>query len=392
MGTKMTVAGSIRLVIFLCTLMLLPLNLFAEDETGDKRVALFPLWGGEENFVRQFGEELYMAVSALDGFQPVVIDLADISPDIPWWGFPPFVSPHPSLIRDMPLAITGGIFFDPGSGRRQMRLYLWQASDYRPLFSDEMVATDRELVGMFLPIMLRWLFSWIPDPEAEAEEAPRIVDAPAPPQPPIILEGQQVVVYRHGDMHVPNRWMYFGLRTGGNVQIFDPQLHSQTIFGDVDLLDFYLRNVGLAAHLHFQLLNFRLDPRILFLGLQFEGIAMHDFNNDTFSLTLPALLRFTARRGTSSFSLLGGAYMFMSLPPFLGDDPKITFPDDGIGPFAGWGYTAGFGMGNRVGPGNFFVEMRLSNDMFTSRMEWGDFRRSTVSVSVGYEFGFLNRR
>lgn len=386
----MTIAENKRPLLFMGILfMLLPLGLFAQ--AGDKQVALIPLWGEEEGIIQQFGEELYVAISTIDGFQPVFVDMTDLSPDIPIRGFPPFVSPHPSMTGDIPLAITGNVFIDPVSSQRVLRLYLWQSSDYRPLFTDEMVATNREAVGMFLPIMLRWLFSWVPE-----EVPPLIVE-----RHEIVYRDREVIVYQdieviHRGIDIPSRWLYFGLRAGGNVQIFDPRLHSQTVFGGVDNLDFYLRNVSLAADLHFQFLRFRLNPAFLFLGLQLEGIATHDFNNDTFSLMLPALLRFTVRRGTSSFSLLGGAYMFMPLPllPFMGDDePKITFPGDGIWRFFdGWGYTAGFRMGNRVGSGNLFMELRWSNDMFTSRMEWGDFRRSMASVSLGYEFGLFNRR
>jgi len=386
-----------KLLLLICTLlMLLPLSLFAEG--GDKWVALIPLWAEEGDIAQQFNEELYVALAAMDGFQPISVDMTDLPPDIPIGGFPPFISPHRSLTEGMPLAVTGSVFIDPASGLRTLRLYLWQESDYRPLFTDEMVATNREVVGMFLPIMLRWLFSWIPPEEVPTivVETIVVVEEVEVEVTRTVIQEQQVIVYMGMEPEVPNRWLYFGLRAGGNVQIFDPQL-SQT-FGNADYLDFNLRNASLAAHLHFQFLNFRLDPRYLFLGLQVEGIATHDFNNDAFSLVLPAMLRFTLRRGTSSFSLLGGAYVLMPLPPFLGDESQITFlPEDGIGPFAGLGWTAGFGMGNRVGPGNLFLEIRWSHDMFTNRIEWGegggaDFRRSVVSVSLGYEFGFFRRR
>jgi len=383
----MTIVKSIKLILLLCILVLLPLNLLAQTE--DRQVALIPLWGEEEGIIQQFGEELYVSLSAMDGFQPVFVDMTDLSPDIPMGGFPPFVSPHPSLTVDMPFAVTGSVFIDPTSELRILRLYLWQASDYRPIFTDEMVATNREVVGMFLPIMLRWLFSWVPVPE----EPPQVVIERQVivyrDRDVAVYQGNGVIIYR--DTSIPNRWLYFGLRAGGNVQIFDPQLfYTQSMFSDgwhAGDLDFYLQNVSAAIHAYFQFIRF--NPS-LFMGLQVEGIATKDFNNDTFSLMLPAILRFTIRRGTSSFSLLGGAYMFMPLP--LWGEPGIEFghPTESIGPFAGWGYTAGFGMGNRVGPGNLFVELRWSNDMFTSRIT-DYFRRNVASVSLGYEIGFFRR-
>jgi len=385
MKTKMFIAGSSGL--FLCILfMLFPLRLFAQ-QSEDTQVALFPFWGAEEEAVAQFGVELYEAMLEKEDFRPIWIDMSDLPPDIPPGGFPPSVSPSPALTGDAPFAITGTIFHNP-QGHRHLRLYLWKMADNRPLFIDEMIAENREIVNVIMPFMLRWLFTWIPDDE------PPVVVLPPPPPPPTILEGQHMIVYRDG-IEVPDRWLYLGLRAGGNVQIFDPQLfYTGSIFDDgwrTDDLDFHFESVSAAIHLHLQFLGIRLDPSILFLGLQIEGIATQDFGNEMFSLTLPALLRLTLRRGTSSFSLLGGAYMFMPLSLFW-DEPGIRFrSDESIGPFAGWGYAFGFSMGNRVGPGNLFVEMRWSNDMFTSRIV--DYsRRNVASVSVGYELGLFNRR
>ena len=340
-----------------------------------KAVALLPFWGDDADAIAEFGDEVYLAMTALEGFRPVLIDMDDPPPDVPRGGFPPFVSPSPSLTGDAPFAITGSVFVDPASGLRHLRLYLWEVSDYSPIFTDKMLAPDRGTVAAFLPIMLRWLFSWIPGEDPEAVVVPQ----------QIMVEGQQVIVYRD-QVPVPNNRLYFGLRAGGNAQIFDPRLEVWS----ADSLDFNLINISAAFQTHLQFLPFRLNPGFLFLGLQLEGIATWDFDNEAFSLTIPALLRITARRGTSSFFLLGGPYFLLP----MGSDPGITFnEDEGIGPFAGWGYTFGFGMGNRVGRGNLFMELRWSHDLVTNIVnDMGYFRRSAVSVSVGYDFGFFERR
>jgi len=379
--------------LFLCVLfMYFPAQLFAQ--TQEREVALLPFWGDDDEIIVEFGDELYNALIDLEGFRPVQVDMYDLPLDVPDGGFPPFVSPSPSLTGDAPFAITGSVFYNV-QGQRYLRLYLWEVSGERPLFTDEMIASDREVVGLILPFMLRLLFQWIPMEGTQVFLGPLLPHpAPEPPEPvvqTIILGGERVLVYQAPP--IPNRLLYVGLRLGGNVQIFDPLLDSGTVFGNAEYLDFYFRNLSAAVHLNLQLLGFQfsrfpLNPIAMFLGLQFEGIATKDFDNSAFSLMMPALFRMTVRGGTSSFSLLAGAYMFSLL---WEDDPSIQFSSS-IGPFDGWGFTAGLGMGSRVGPGNIFVDMRWSNDMFRSIMAWGDFRRSMISVSVGYDLGFINRR
>ena len=339
--------------------MLLPLHLFAQ--IGYRHVAIIPFWGDDKELIGQFVNELYDAVAATDGFLPILIDMSDLPPDVPEGGFPPFVSPSPSLTGDVPFAITGQVFYNM-YGQRYLRLYLWEVSGHRPLFFDEMLAPNQETVSTIMPFMVGLLFQWIPR-EGRAfvlgpihPQPPPLPPPPPPPPPiqqPIIQEREILIVYQHPP--IPNRWLYVGLRAGGieNLLAF-PENIRPAIHFNVQFLDF-------------QFANFPLNPMALFLGMQIECIFV-DFED--FSLMVPALLRITARSGTSSFSLLGGVLFFPLLDNFLDEV----------------GFTAGLSMGNRVGPGSIFVDMRWSNNNIS------DFRYSVVSVSLGYDFGFLNRR
>jgi len=384
-GAFMFLVGNSRIGLLLRVLPLLFLvaapRLWAQ--AADRQVALIPFWGEDREIAAQFGDELFAALTEIPGLRPFWVDMYNLPPDVPAGGFPPSVSPSPSLTRGASLAITGNVFYNQ-QGERCLRLYLWQVPGYQPLFSDEMLALDRDTVGMVMPFMVRLLSQRIPDPEP-----------PAPVRELVVIESERVIVFQAPP--VPDRWLYLGLRAGGNLQIFDPQLfHTGSAFDPgwrADELDLYLGNVSAAAQLNAQLLGFHfagfpLNPLALFLGLQVEGVFTQDFDNGALSLVLPAMLRITARGGNSSLSLLGGAYLLLP----LGDNPGLSFglETESVGPFAGWGYTLGFVMGNRVGPGSVFVDMRLSNDMFTSRI-WDYFRRGMVSVSMGYELGFLAR-
>jgi len=403
--------------------MLIPPALFAQN----RQVALIPFWGDNDLVISQFGDELFSAMTRMDGFQPVRVDMVNLPADVPPGGFPPFVAPSLSLTRDAPFAITGNVILNPISGQWNLRLFLWQMEGNRLIFSEEMAAPDRAFAAVIMPFVLGSLMAQIPEdrpPDADpivetvivevpvevivhvpAEtvivevpvevpvevivEVPVevIVEVPVPTAPivghqMIVLDGQQVVVY-HED-RARHNWLYFGLRAGGNLQMFNP-LWSAEGFGAI-----HWENTSAAMYMNLQIARF--------LGIQFEGIAMQDFQNDTFSLMFPALLRLTARRNTSSFSFLGGFYLLLPVsgPGRWGDDPGIVFvdPSERVLGSTGWGYTAGFSMGNRLGPGHIFTELRWSNDMFSGVRTVTDYpySRSMVTVSIGFEAGFFRRR
>jgi len=381
---------------FAILLALAPAGAFAQE--AGRQVALIPFWGEDPAVTAEFEEELFLALSVQDGFLPRRLNPAALplyAPPLPPHpeALPPFVLPGALLVGEAPLAMTGEVFLNPFSNRWHMRVYLWRMIDERLLFSEEFQAANRQEASMILPFMLQRVFSFMP-PDFE-EPAPVIVEVPVEvivprggaPQP-IIIGGQQVIIHQAAP---PRRSMlYAGIRAGGNLQMFAPLSWGG---GHQGFESAQWESVSAAAHAAFMFHSFRM----LDFGLQIEGVATQDFGaGDAFTLSIPALLRITARMGTSSLSLLGGAYLLLPLGSAIGSDasePGIKFghADERIGPMAGWGYAVGFGLGSRLGPGSLFIDTRWSHDMFSSKMV-DYFRRGTISVSVGYELGFLRRR
>jgi len=427
--------------------MLVPLSLFAQDT---RRVALIPFWGEDETIIRQFGEELFFTMAGMAGFDPVLVDMENLPPDVPPGGFPPFVAPSLSLTGDAPFAVTGNVVMNPITQSWNLRFFLWQMDGNRLIFSEEMAAPDRAFAAVIMPFVLESLMAQIPEEAAAPEtivvevpvdrivevpvevivevpvevivevpvdrivevpvevivevpseffveriveiEVERIVEVPVPAvhggPHMIVLEGQQQIVMDHGGVRERHNWLYLGLRAGGNLQMFNPLWSAETFDS------MHWENISASAHLNIQFFRFA--------GLQFEAVAMQDFRNDAFSLMFPAMLRLTARWGSSSFSVLGGAYLFVPLDDGLGPlggDSDILFvhENDFIAGFmgsTGWGYTAGIGIGNRIGRGYIFTEVRWSHDMFSSYIRSSNYfySRSVITVSVGFELGFINRR
>lgn len=364
--------------LFLCVMFIfLSPSLFAD--VADRRVALVPFWGENNEIIAQFGEELYIALSETI-FSPEWVDMDNLPPSFPPGGLPPHMNPGPMLARDAPFAITGHVSFNSTTKQWHLRLYLWLVPEDRILLTDELVAFDREAVHMILPFMLRWLFSRVP-----TERPPEPLPPPPTPIPPSL---PPPIPLPPPPTPEPPFLVYVGLQVAGNMQMFVP------IWGTEDN-NINLENASAAVSFNFQLLNlstFNLSPRY-FLGLQLEGIVLSDFTyEETFSLMLPALLRFTARRDRSFFSLLGGAYLF--LPLVEGHSVQFGHETERIGPFAGWGYTAGLIWGRRIGPGYLNTGLRWSSDMFSSRrMDTRDFyNRRMITISIGYEMGVFRTR
>jgi len=363
--------------------MLIPLSLSAELEfsTGgepwaeyepaytatEKQVALIPFWNDQEDIVIQFGEELYSAIIEM-GFHPVLIDMDNLPADVPRGGFPPFMHPGPSVVGGAPLALTGDVFFNEFSDRWHLRLYLWRGVESRPV-SDELVAVNIEAFAMVLPFVLDWIFTW------------REILPPDPPPP--------MAEYN---------FLYVGFRMGWAPQLFSPLWGSDNFrmyLGNFNYMavSFNIRFLDFQFH-NFRLLGFRyptLWPNY-FLGLQLEYIAMWDASHAALTMKLPALLRLTALNTdeTRSFSLFGGAYLFL---PF-GESQRIQFGH--VSENVLWGYTAGFSLGRSLGPGTLHKGLRWSGDMFSSARKTvtddalhHHFNRQTFTLFVGYEMGFL---
>jgi hypothetical protein len=342
-------------------LFLLPLCLFAQDG-GRKATALIPFWGSDQNIIAEFGEELVIGVDGMSEYSPWPVDMRpeNLPADVPEGGFPPYICPSPSLTRTAPYALTGEVLFDEDSDMWSLRLYLWQMEDTRLIFSDEMTAYDREHLGENLPAMLEWLFSWIPGPTEE--------------QPPIIVEGggQSRVVYFSATE--PLKWLYAGGRIGTAVRINTKPYWTGY---DDSYNGTFFPNLQVALHANVQLFNA--------LGVQAEIMMNMDSEPvNALSFIIPVMVRYSHRIGTMVISGFGGAYI--NLP--IGDFSK-NFEYTSKVPL---GLTAGMNLGNKLGPGYAFLDVRWMGDLTYTISGNRGYRRNMIGVTVGYEIGFFLKK
>jgi len=358
--------------LFLCALFLfLPLCLFAQAESATT-VALFPVWGDNQDINRQFGEEVLRAVNNMSGYTPFTVDLRNRPDDVFSHGSPPYLSPSSSVTGTSTYAITGEVNRNQQAGQWHFRLYLWRMSDAKLICSDDLSALDRMECRRMLPALLEWMFSQIyaEQPVITAPQVPAVKTPVTPEQP--LREPRPI------QQTVADNWLNVGFRFGGGFQInSDPTWEVEVGFTPHDIYNYYQIIQG-GLYLNIQPASF--------FGLQLEAIFAHNLEMERASLMFPALLRISHRKNTSLFSIMGGG--FLTLP--IGESAD-TYNFQHAPPF---GWTAGILVGNKAGPGYYYLDLRFASDFGDNRrigVQDAGFRRNMVSISVGYEFGFIER-
>jgi len=389
--------------------LFLPLIAFSQSNRAQS-VALVPFWGPDDQFIQEFGEELYKGVNDIEGYRSVVIDMTNLPDDVPDGGFPPYICPSPSLIKSNPIAITGEITPDPDDDEyMHLRLYLWEMADTRLVFSDELTGYDRDEVAMGLPGMLEWLFSWLKRGGRGAGGDGGDGDTSN------LYGGKQVFI----TTSMPLQWIYVGgrfgmtpLRMQGTPKfkgIKDPDTRyvenrwesinaaltaSIAIFPEA--IPFFSRFVAQVEGVF----NYDLEPSTKKPASpstepgtetpespSTEPVTEKPVSPSTMTITPTVLLKFQAyRQGSMLISLFGGVYTPLSL-----STDKVAYSSR-----FPIGWTAGISFGGKLDPipGVFHIDLRYSSDEFNTFVLKDDeaFRRKAVTISVGWEYGFITKK
>jgi len=382
--------NTLKKLFFSLFLLYLPVLAYSQSNRA-QTVALVPFWGPDDQFIQEFGEELYKGVNDVQGFRSVVIDMTDLPDDVPEGGFPPYICPSPSLIKSNPIAMTGEITPDPDDDEyMHLRLYLWEMADTRLVFSDEITGYDRDEVALGLPGMLEWLFSWLKrggrgsgeDGEGDTSN---------------LYGGKQVFI----TTSMPLKWIYLGARVGATpLRIQDPAKFPEGMTPDDRYVETRYETINASLALSVALFPEHI-PFFCRMEVQAEGTFNYDFEPAAkaksltpaaMTITPAVLLKFQAyRHGNMLFTLFGGGYT-----PFALDD-KIKYGDFGFIPIP-LGWTAGLTFGGKLDPlpGVFFIDLRFSSDEFNTYVAIPEstepFRRKAVSISIGYQYGFITKK
>ncbi|MDR2575492.1 MAG: hypothetical protein LBC52_03515 [Treponema sp.] len=376
---------TLKKLLFSLFFLYLPLLVYSQSNRS-LSVALVPFWGPDDIIIKEFGEELYKGVNDQQGFRSVPIDMTNLPDDVPEGGYPPYICPSPSLIGTNPLALTGELTNDDPDDPEywDLRLYLWEMNDKRLVFCDKISGYDREEIAMGMPETLKWLFHWLTrggrgsgeDGEGDTSN---------------LYGGKQIFI----TTSMPLQWIYIGARVGGSLRM-------QGLPSWEGAVNTYVESRYETINAALSVSSALFPEHIPFFSrfvVQGEGLFNYDFKPDpvmeslspsTMTIIPAVLLKCQViRHGNTLISLFGGAYTSFR----IGDTMKTinyshSFP-------IGW--TAGLTYGGKVDPipGIFFFDVRISGDLFDTYViePWQEgYRRTAVSVSIGYEYGLFTKK
>jgi hypothetical protein len=342
-------------------------NAWGLDYEGRAIVAVLPLAGEETDMIRRFHEGLITAVAALETYNPrEVHESVFTGPEIE---IPTDMPPSRNLVPGVRYALTGGVYPGGRAGEYYLQLWLWDMTGTTMIYTDDLVYDDMEGAMESLPGLVEWLFSHIYEVT---------VEAPAPDtwRDPFFMLG-----FRAG---ISPRW-YISPDESPGARALNPEggISGALRLGSLFSIQLELL-LGGDTMVNWGL-NWEEDQYIL-ANEQFTSLTM----------MIPLLGKMNLRTGPVRLSPLAGLYVIAPLGKTryrLSPDgeeqeysPSFSVP---------LGVTAGLEGAIQYGPGRLLAGLRYAGDFGNITIDDDpktSYRRSMVSVYLGYEFGFLETK
>jgi hypothetical protein len=201
---------------------------------------------------------------------------------------------------------------------------------------------------------------------------------------------------------VPQYWLYLGFRGGysgrtyvkpSGIKLYIEEKTVGSSFEAGVQASFQpLRFLAIQAEALFTIDNAPFRAYIQPEANKNFNLVNHEFQS--FSLTIPLVLKGTFRPSRFLIAPLAGAYFILPMGTMTIPSESGTDTSDYIYAPIPIGLTAGIQLGMKLGPGNVFVDTRYAADLGDTQLANGNsvYRRSMVSVGLGYEWGFIQRK
>jgi hypothetical protein len=245
-----------------------------------------------------------------------------------------------------------------------------------------------------LPLVLLLAFWWLPlSAAAQTEERIDTGRLGAEDAEPERIEEDNAAYYRH--------WLYLGGRFGPSLRFYTPS--GDTAYTGGDALS---PSADIALQFSLQVLPFlSVQGETVFTwdraavwAYRKSGIETDSYtqNYTGFSLQFPLVVKLHFYPGKFRVSPFFGAYYLVPLGELKNsnslDNEERSFSYDISPPF---GLLGGLNGAFKLGPGLIFAELRYASDL--GEPEPGDgeiraYRRSMVSLTLGYELGFFVKK
>jgi hypothetical protein len=325
---------------------------------------------------------------------------------------PPDEPPNPWYLGDSRYVLTGEFYIDMDEEMQHFQLWLWRSQDGSLVYTDELVAEDLDEAIGYMPPLVSWVFSRIPqeqritfverqqgvDINVNREDTTNTTDSPgdAASEPAKDQPGDPL-----------NRWLYLGARFGGSFRFYGlPKVVADYSSNYTQGFTFeaaaqigfrFLPFLSVQGELIFTQDNapFR-GPRFIYTDQEIRYIYFTD-NYVSSSLMIPVLLKFHINKSPFIISPFGGVYWAipLGLLKFETTREGVASQEYEYTLTGALGITVGINAGLRLGPGILFIDLRYGFDlgktviyMETAR----EYTRSMLSFSLGYELALINKK
>jgi hypothetical protein len=358
----------------------------------------------------EFQNRVVQAVNSIEGYTARALTLANYP------GYAnafPNAAPAPAYVQDSSFALTSEYYMGMDN-RQHFQVWLWNSADGTPIFTDEMVFDNIEDSADYLPSLISWVVSVIPEetgPPLTREEAREIAQEVLAEAGIITREEARKITHEVlGEEGItaweyPWFWLYFGLRGGGALNSYNIRSPGTDGLGGDSERGFDAEAAFTMEIRPWHYLSFQTEAILLLETFNtFKAnsppaggdLLYHSVRVVSLSLLVPLLFKFPFEVGKFGLSFSIGPYFILPLTA-TGDllenamDPE-TFSYGMALPF---GVCFGIDLGYRLGRGELFGGLRYNYDLGTSVAPAGgpydgvEFKRQRLSVTLGFRIGFF---
>jgi hypothetical protein len=370
------------LVFFVLSLVFLfPSVLAAQSGTGTegydydgKAITAILPFTGEEEPAAVFNQAVVDAVDNMEQYSSRIVTMATV--EAAGGRVPTDMPPIRELVPGVRFAITGGVYPGTLPNEYYLQLWLWDMVTTSMIYSDDLVYEHMENGLEALPGLVEWLFSHIVVVSTEIE----------PPAEPVWTEKQITVGVRSG---VSQRWYTDPGEAATGAQALN---FEGGIFVSVFLNSLF----SVQAEI-----NFTFD-NLVYRGINNvggDGPYSPQLVNRKYtvsSLVVPLIAKATFRPGNFRLAPFAGIYVFAPLGnAAFQENPGGKEDSFSWSATAPLGYTVGFEIARKLGPGILSGDIRYADDFTnTSIQDAGtiSYKRRALTFTLGYGFGFDMRK
>jgi hypothetical protein len=376
-------------------------------QTSPAEVAIMTFVGDNLVSSAQLHDATIDEVRGIDGYNPRVVTLEQFPESV---NFPPDEPPASNYLGNSRYVLTGE-YYEDVEDMQHFQIWLWKSNDGSLVYTDELVAEDMEEALGYMPALVSWVFSRIPEERVTVVERSTEAERTAEVEQSTEAEiGTDPDGQEDGDLNDPlNRRLYLGLRAGGSLRFYTlPKLVKNYSSNSTQGFTY---EIGFKAEFRF----------LSFMSVQLEAIFTRDsapfrapifqmlddeiryiYYTDTYnslSMMFPLTVKFPLQFKPFIISPFGGVYLALPLG-------QMTIESSDLGPNAmggsfeyglttALGFTLGADFGIRMGPGILFLDLRYSGDLGTTviQVDSGrEYKRGMLSFSIGYELAWINKK